>query len=161
MKKTSETIVFFGSGPVAAASLKALADNFEIEHVITKQAPLHHRGSIPVVETAEDLGLPILFANNRSQLDQAILGLDFKSRVGIIIDYGVIVSRSVIDKFPFGILNSHFSLLPQWRGADPITFSILSGQTETGVSIMLIVEELDEGQLIAQDKVPKSDKTLE
>jgi methionyl-tRNA formyltransferase len=49
-----------------------------------------------------------------------------------------------------GIINSHFSLLPEWRGADPITFAILSGQKQTGVSLMLLDERMDEGSLIAQ-----------
>ena len=51
-----------------------------------------------------------------------------------------------------GIINSHFSLLPQWRGADPITFAILSGQSKTGVSLMLIDRELDEGPLLLQQE---------
>lgn len=49
-----------------------------------------------------------------------------------------------------GIINSHFSLLPEWRGADPISFAILSGQNITGVSLMMLVEKMDEGPLIAQ-----------
>ncbi len=72
----------------------------------------------------------------------------FASQVAILIDFGIIVSQKVIDTFPLGIINSHFSLLPQWRGADPITFAILSGQKQTGVSLMLLVEAMDEGPLL-------------
>lgn len=153
MKKTSETIVFFGSGPVAADSLAVLADNFEIEAIITKQSPAHHHGSVPVKDLAQKLKLPLYFANSRGELDKLIEELKHKSLVGVIVDYGVIVSRLVIDAFPLGIINSHFSLLPQWRGADPITFTVLSGQSETGVSLMLIVEKLDEGPLLSQEKI--------
>lgn len=153
MKKISETILFFGSGPVAAASLECLAKNFQIEHVITKQSPPHHRGLVPVVETAQKLALPITFANTRAELDGVLYKAKFISKVGVIVDYGVIVSQSVIDAFPLGIVNSHFSLLPEWRGADPITFTVLSGQPKTGVSLMVIVEALDEGQLIAQEEI--------
>src|SRR5262249_45964550 len=64
--------------------------------------------------------------------------------------FGIIVSQKTIDYFPLGIINSHFSLLPQWRGADPITFSILSGQKQTGVSLMLLVAAMDEGPLLSQ-----------
>ncbi|HET6925149.1 MAG TPA: formyltransferase family protein [Candidatus Saccharimonadales bacterium] len=71
------------------------------------------------------------------------------SKLGVLIDFGIIVSQKVIDSFPLGIVNSHFSLLPEWRGADPITFSILSGQKETGVSLMLLTAGLDEGPLLA------------
>lgn len=146
-------IVFFGSGPVASASLESLAKAFTIESVITKQAPAHHRGSVPVLELTQKLKLPVEFANDKTELDKLIQEKHFKSKVGVIVDYGVIVSRQVIDTFELGIINSHFSLLPEWRGADPITFTILSGQSETGVSLMRIVEELDEGPLIAQQRV--------
>lgn len=162
-KSLSEPIVFFGSGPVAAASLKALAENFVIEAVITKQAPGHHRGPVPVTELARELKLPLYFANKNSELSDLIIKSGFESRLGVIVDYGVIVSHQVIEAFPLGIINSHFSLLPQWRGADPITFTVLSGQPESGVSLMLIVEALDEGPLLSQEKlvVPPDIRTPE
>lgn len=150
MKKTSKTIVFFGSGPVAAQSLELLHKNFAIEAVVTKPRPAHHRGSVPVVETAEKLGLTVFNTANKAELSELFAKSPVKSQVGIVIDYGIIINQDVIDYFPFGIVNSHFSLLPQWRGADPITFSILSGQQKTGVSLMLIVEKMDEGPLLAQ-----------
>ena len=74
----------------------------------------------------------------------------FESRVGVVIDFGIIIAQDVIDSFELGIVNSHFSLLPELRGADPISFSILSGQRRTGVSLMVINEKMDEGDLIAQ-----------
>jgi methionyl-tRNA formyltransferase len=149
MKKTSETIVFFGSGPVAAKSLRLLADNFQIEAVITKPRPPHHKGDVPVLEAARDLKLPVVTAAGGRELDKLLADQPFNSRVGLLIDFGIIVSQKVIDYFPLGIINSHFSLLPEWRGADPITFAILSGQSETGVSLMLLVEAMDEGPLLA------------
>jgi methionyl-tRNA formyltransferase len=72
------------------------------------------------------------------------------SKIAVLIDFGIIVPQQVIDYFPLGIINSHFSLLPEWRGADPITFSILSGQKQTGVSLMVLVAGMDEGPLLAQ-----------
>jgi methionyl-tRNA formyltransferase len=149
MKKMSETIVFFGSGPVAAASLRLLAATFEVEAVITKPRAAHHRGSVPVLEVASELGLPVHTAENKKQLDTLFADADFESRVAVLIDFGILVSQQVINYFPLGIVNSHFSLLPQWRGADPITFSILSGQKTTGVSLMLLVEAMDEGPLLS------------
>jgi methionyl-tRNA formyltransferase len=144
-----ESIVFFGTGPVAAGSLELLAQSFEIEAVVTKPRPEHHRGPVPVLAAAEKLGLPIIEATNKKSCTQAVLESDFKSRLAVLIDFGIIVEQKVIDSFPLGIVNSHFSLLPQWRGADPITFSILSGQDKTGVSLMLLVEAMDEGPLLA------------
>jgi methionyl-tRNA formyltransferase len=151
MKKTSKTtrnsgkpsIVFFGSGPVAKASLAHLAQHFPIEAVVTKpvtadeMAPFAPKGSLHTV-------------TDKHQLSKLIAAKFFRSRLGIIVDFGIIVEQAVIDYFPLGIVNSHFSLLPQWRGADPISFAILSGQKKTGVSLMLIVRRLDEGPLLAQ-----------
>lgn len=149
MKKISLPIVFFGSGPVAAASLRLLNNNFTIEAVVTKPRAAHHKGSVPVIEVAEELGLPIHTVVNKRTLDELMASKPFISQLGILIDFGIIVSQDAIDYFPLGIINSHFSLLPEWRGADPITFSILSGQKETGVSLMLLTAGMDEGPILA------------
>ena len=160
MKKISKKIVFFGSGPVAFSSLDFLSKYLSIEAVITKTVPAHHKKEAPVETLAKKLNLPIIFANTKKELDEIIDNHNFESRLGIIVDYGVIVSDKIINKFELGILNSHFSLLPQWRGADPITFSVLSGQSKTGVSLMLIEPTLDTGKLIAQESLTiKNDDT--
>lgn len=142
-------VVFFGSGPVAAASLELLLGWCDVEAVITKPQPLHHRQTFPVIAVAQAHGLPLRYATNRRELDGLMAEARFTSQTAALIDYGIIVSQAVIDAFPLGIINSHFSLLPEWRGADPITFSILSGQAETGVSLMLLVQAMDEGPLLA------------
>ncbi|HSH31949.1 MAG TPA: methionyl-tRNA formyltransferase, partial [Candidatus Saccharimonadales bacterium] len=154
MKKTSEPIVFFGSGPVAAKALELLHQDFEIAAVITKPQPAHHKELFPVLKTSHELGLKTLTVSSKAELSALFARQPVESRVGVVIDFGIIISQDVIDYFPLGIVNSHFSLLPQWRGADPITFAILSGQAETGVSLMLIVEKLDEGPLLAQRPHP-------
>lgn len=159
MTNTSKTVLFFGSGPVAAASLAFLAKHFSIEAVVTKTVPPHHKQKAPVEELARALELPLLFANTKSELDTLFTQFAPLSQVGVIIDYGVIVSENVIGRFPLGIVNSHFSLLPQWRGADPITFSVLSGQDKTGVSLMVIEPTLDTGKLIVQRSLPIFDDT--
>lgn len=161
MKKMSKTIVFFGSGPVAATSLELLAQDFEIEAVITKPQPLHHKEAFPVLELANRLGLRVFTPTSRQELSDLFSTKPVSSQVGVVIDYGFIINKDVIDYFPLGIVNSHFSLLPEWRGADPISFTILSGQKETGVSAMLIVEKLDEGPLLGQKsfKIPDNATT--
>jgi methionyl-tRNA formyltransferase len=149
MKKMSKPIVFFGSGPVAARSLELLSKNFEIEAVVTKPRAAHHKGEVPVLEVAERLSMPVMTASDKKSLDELIDSQPFKSELGVLIDFGIIVSQKVIDYFPLGIINSHFSILPEWRGADPITFAILSGQKSTGVSLMLLTAGMDEGPLLA------------
>lgn len=137
-------VVFFGSGPVAKKSLQLLAQNFEIEAVITKPSTLKDMQSL-------NLGnQPSFYAiSNKTELDNLFDRQNFKSKLAVLVDFGIIVSQKLIDSFKLGIINSHFSLLPEWRGADPITFSILSGQKQTGVSLMLLVEAMDEGPLLA------------
>lgn len=147
--KKSKKLVFFGSGPVAATSLRLLTRNFDIEAIITKPRPPRHRGEVPVLTVAEKLKLPVFTAANKQELDQLFSTKPFTAQLAILIDFGIIVSQKVIDYFPLGIINSHFSILPQWRGADPITFAVLSGQSKTGVSLMLLVEAMDEGPLLA------------
>jgi methionyl-tRNA formyltransferase len=150
MKKMSETITFFGSGPVAAESLRLLAQSFNIEAVITKPRAAHHKGSVPVLEACEELGLKVFTATDKKSLKSLFAERPVQSRIAVLIDFGIIVPQAIIDYFPLGIVNSHFSLLPEWRGADPITFSVLSGQKLTGVSLMMLVAGMDEGPLIAQ-----------
>lgn len=151
-------IVFIGSGPVSAESLTFLANEFVIEAVITKKSPDYHKGSSPVFDSAKNFGLPVYTANTKNELDDLLVGLSFRSSLAVLIDYGVIVSQRAIDKFPSGIINSHFSLLPEWRGADPITYALLSGQKHTGVSLMLLTEGMDEGPIIAQEKIEISEQ---
>ena len=76
---------------------------------------------------------------------------NFASSTGLVVDFGMIIPEAVIKAFEHGIINSHFSLLPLLRGADPISFAILEGHSQTGVSLMKIVPKLDEGDLIAQE----------
>jgi methionyl-tRNA formyltransferase len=144
------SVVFLGSGPVAAESLRRLAQHFTIEAVITKPRPEHHRGPVPVLDLCNgpEPCDRVITVSSKSELSETVRAAGFKSRLGVVIDFGIIISQDVIDSFELGIINSHFSLLPQWRGADPITFSILSGQKQTGVSIMLITAGLDEGPII-------------
>lgn len=148
---TLPKIVFFGSGPVASATLEGLLPHFSIEAIITKPRPEGHHGSVPVLELAEAKKLPVFTPRNKAELTELFASAAFTAPLGLVVDYGIIISHSVINYFAKGIINSHFSLLPEWRGADPITFSILGGRPETaGVSLMLINEKLDEGELLTQ-----------
>ena len=143
-------VVFLGAGPVALESLKSLHKNFEIEHVISKPNPKSSRAPRLVAQWAEEQSLPLLQPNDKHELETMVAKANFTSRVGIVVDYGMIIKDSTLNNFELGIINSHFSLLPEWRGADPITFSLLSGQPQTGVSLMKIVAKMDEGDLLAQ-----------
>ena len=102
MKKMSETVVFFGSGPVAVKSLIFLKDKFEIEAVITKPATLQEMAQIVPGASSKAV-------KTKEELTQFISTKPFKSRLGVIVDFGIIVDQTVINYFPLGIINSHFS----------------------------------------------------
>ncbi len=158
---SEETIVFFGTGPVAAKCLTKWLPNFKIEAVITKPQPDHHKVKMPVLEVCEKNNLKVISVTNKDDLDIAIQSNKLTSKIAVLIDFGIIISEKVIDHFPLGIINSHFSILPELRGADPITFAILSGQKTTGVSLMDIVPAMDEGLIYAYKEIDLKDDITE
>jgi len=143
-----EPVVFFGTGPVAARSLELLSQWCPVEAVITKPRPPHHKGDFPVLTMASKLGLRVMEVTDKQSLNALMAQRPAVSRLAVLVDFGIIVSQEVIDYFPLGIVNSHFSLLPQLRGADPISFAILEGHAKTGVSLMLIDAGMDTGKLL-------------
>ena len=149
-------IVFFGTGPVSLSCLEGVDDAFEIEAIITKPDRVSPSGkphAHPVRSWGAAHQLPVHSVAGKQELAELIQRHSFSSRLGLVVDFGVIIPREVIASFELGIVNSHFSLLPQLRGADPISFAILEGLPETGVSLMQIVPALDEGNLLAQEKL--------
>lgn len=152
------SIVFFGTGPVAAASLDYIRRLFDIEAVITKPRVPGFKGSTPVEELAKIHGYPTHFVTKRAELDALFHNTDFRSDLGIVVDFGIIMSSDVIGRFSQGIVNSHFSLLPRWRGADPISYTVLNGDEKAGVSLMVIDEGLDTGKLITSKSIAMDPK---
>jgi len=149
-------LVFFGTGPVSLSCLEGIHADFEIEAIITKPdrtSPNGRQHPHPVREWGEANKIPVYQIASGAQLSELIQRSDFSSRVGLVVDFGVIIPEDMITSFELGIVNSHFSLLPKLRGADPITFAILEGLEETGVSLMQVVPALDEGDLLAQAKL--------
>jgi methionyl-tRNA formyltransferase len=159
-------IVFFGTGPVSAATLKGIHQDFDVQLVVTKPLSLNPRGKAhphPVLELCEQLSLPVVTVSRRSDMESYFLEHPPSVSTGLVVDFGIIIPKSVIDCFAMGIVNSHFSLLPALRGADPISGAILAGDSTTGVSLMNIVAALDEGPLLAQKQleIPPTSTTPE
>jgi methionyl-tRNA formyltransferase len=154
MTKSSKTLVFFGSGSLAAQCLELLVKNFSLEAVITKPNVKCGPNLDTVEKVATENNIELLFANNSQQLDELFIKWQPDSLAGLIIDYGIVISQSVLNSFELGIINSHFSLLPEWRGPDPITYALLSGQTETGVNLMKVAPRIDQGEILCKRGVP-------
>lgn len=75
-------------------------------------------------------------------------------RYAIVVAYGKILPQSVIDLFPLGVLNVHYSLLPKYRGASPVEAALLAGDPETGVTIQRMAFKMDAGDILAQAQEP-------
>jgi methionyl-tRNA formyltransferase len=151
--------VFFGSPPAALPSLGALIDaGHTVELVVTQPDKPAGRGRrlVPsAVKTfALERGLPVI-EPVRIRTDPEALervraaGPD----VNIVVAYGQIIPRD-IHYFPrFRSLNVHFSLLPKYRGAAPVQRAVLNGDTETGVTVIELDDRMDEGDILACEKV--------
>ena len=152
-------IVFLGSGAFAIPSLQALADaGHEIAAVVTQPDRAKGRGRSvqppPVKPVAQALGLRVLqpprIRAPEAREELRALAPDLQ----VVVAYGQILPRSVIDLAPRGTINVHSSLLPRYRGAAPIHWAIVNGETETGVTTMMIDEGLDTGPLLLSRATP-------
>jgi methionyl-tRNA formyltransferase len=146
-------IVFLGSGAFAIPSLQALADaGHQIAAVVTQPDREKGRGRSlqppPVKPVAEALGLPVLQPPRirAPEAQEALRAL--APELQVVVAYGQILPRSVIDLAPRGTINVHSSLLPRYRGAAPIHWAVVNGEAETGVTTMMIDEGLDTGPIL-------------
>lgn len=148
-------VVFLGTPEFAVPSLEALAAaGHEIPAVFTQPDRPRGRGNqlgeSPVKLAAAKRGLPVL-QPERIKRPEAFEQLrSLRPELMVVVGYGQIIPQSVIDLPRLGILNVHASLLPKYRGAAPIQWSIANGESETGVTIMQIDAGLDTGDMLAK-----------
>ena len=152
--------VFFGSGAFAVPILDALDEAPSVEVVTVVSAPARPVGRsravtpTPVQRRAEALGLPTL-TPERLRRTEPIEALErLAPDLLVLADYGQLVPPAILALPAAGALNLHPSLLPRHRGASPIPAAILEGDSETGVSLMLMDAGLDSGPIVAQRRVP-------
>ena len=153
-------ILFWGTPVYAVPTLNALHDaGHTIVGVVTQPDRRRGRGKqlvpSPVKARAEELGLPV-FTPERIRRDDdckaklAALGAD----ASVVVAFGQILPKDVLEQPPLGCWNGHGSLLPRWRGAGPIQWSLLEGDQETGVGIMAMEEGLDTGPVLLEQRTP-------
>ncbi len=160
-------VLFWGTSTFAVPSLRALlGEGFEVVAAITQpdRAQGRSRSTLvpsPVKEAAVVEGIPVLQPEKpRGDLFRAELAA-YEPEVSVVVSYGHILSRTLIELPPLGTINVHASLLPKLRGAAPIQAAIRDGFIETGVSIMRMVPELDAGPILLQARTPiASDETF-
>ena len=104
----------------------------------------------PVKISAQKYNIPVLQPEKILNLKSEILNL--KPDLIIVAAYGQILPKEILEIPKYGCLNVHPSLLPRWRGSSPIQYTILNGDKETGVTIILMTEKVDQGDIIAISK---------
>jgi methionyl-tRNA formyltransferase len=152
-------VVFWGTPPFAAPSLRAiLGEGHEVVAVVTQpdRPQGRHRHALPsaVKQVALEEGLTVLQPEKARDPAFAVSLAAVEPDVSVVVAYGQILPRAVIDVPNRGTLNVHASLLPRWRGAAPIQAAILAGDEETGISIMRLVERLDSGPVLLRERTP-------
>lgn len=148
--------VFMGTPDFAAESLKAVYDSgFEIAGVFTQPDKPQGRKMIltppPVKIMAADLGIPVYQPVSLKDPDTAESLRRLNPDIIIVVAYGKILPKAILDIPPLGCINVHASLLPKYRGAAPIQRAILNGDDITGVTTMYLSEKMDEGDIIYSD----------
>jgi methionyl-tRNA formyltransferase len=149
-----------GTPEFAVPPLDAVHPHHEIVAVYTQPDKAVGRGlelkPTPVKKRALELGLPVLQPEKLSPAEELERFKSFKPDVVVVVAYGKILKQSWLDVPRLGFVNIHSSLLPRWRGAAPIQWAILGGDSESGVTTMRLVEKLDAGDILLQSKTPIS-----
>lgn len=152
-------IVFMGTPDFSVPVLSEITgQGHEVVAVYTRPPAPARRGmevqKSPVHRMAEEFGIPVITPRSLKgaarQAEFAALAAD----VAVVVAYGLILPRPVLDAPALGCLNLHASLLPRWRGAAPIQRAIMAGDAETGVMVMRMEEGLDTGPVGMVEKLP-------
>jgi methionyl-tRNA formyltransferase len=147
---------FLGTPDSAVPTLRALSAETDVQVVITQPDRPKGRSGTPVpppVKTeAEGRGLAVAQPRDRSEL---LAALESAGRidVAVVVAYGRILPAEALSLPGTGTLNAHFSLLPRWRGAAPVSRALMSGDTMTGVTIIQLDEGLDSGPVLTAQAV--------
>ena len=152
-------IVFMGTPDFAVPTLlEIIGRGHEVVAVYTRAPkPAGRRGlelvPSPVEREARRFRLPVLTPATLRTAEAEATARSHGADVGVIVAYGLILPKSILQAFPLGAFNLHASLLPRWRGAAPISRAIMAGDGETGVMVMKMEEGLDTGPIAMAERV--------
>ena len=152
-------LLFWGTPTYAVPTLSALHEaGHTIVGVVTQPDRRRGRGMqlvpSPVRNRAEELGLPVFTPSRiRHDIDCQTQLAELKPDASIVVAFGQILPMEVLQQPPLGCWNGHGSLLPRWRGAGPIQWSLMEGDSETGVGIMAMEVGLDTGPVLLERKL--------
>ncbi|KYF48611.1 methionyl-tRNA formyltransferase [Sorangium cellulosum] len=150
--------LFFGTPAIAVPSLEALASIADVVGVVCQPDRPAGRGlelkAPPVKVKARELGVPVVQPEKIRTPEFAAWVRDADVDVALVIAYGRILPKAVLEAPRRGCMNLHASILPRYRGAAPITWAIVGGEAETGVSLMQMDEGMDTGPFYAVHRIP-------
>jgi methionyl-tRNA formyltransferase len=151
-------LVFMGTPHFAATTLSRLrSDGHEIRAVYTRAPRPAGRKLEPrpsaVEHIARGFGLPIFTPQTLRNDDEQALFRTHEADAAVVVAYGMILPKAVLDTPRLGCFNLHASLLPRWRGAAPINRAIMAGDADTGVMVMKMDEGLDTGPIVSSREV--------
>lgn len=154
-------VVFMGTPDFSVGTLKALAAaGHEIAGVVSQPDKPKGRGKnlhpTPVKEAAMELGLPVYQPKKVRDPEFLEVLKELNPEVIVVVAFGQLIPKSILELAPYGCINVHASLLPKYRGAAPIQWAVIDGEPETGVTIMRMDEGLDTGDMISKVTVPVS-----
>ena len=151
-------VIFMGTPEYAISSLEAVYAEHEVVAVLTRADKPNKRGNkiqfSPVKEFALAHNIPVFQPENLK--DEALYAelAALNPDISAVVAYGMMIPNNIIDLPKFGTINVHGSLLPKYRGAAPMQYSVLNGDETAGVTIMYVSEALDSGDIILKKEIP-------
>lgn len=146
-------VVFFGTPDFAVPTLRALVDapDFEVTLVVSQPDRRRSRNKwepTPVKAFAEEAGIPVITPEKLNRFVVYDRIEEANPDYLVVVAYGQIIGKTLLQKYKDRFVNIHGSILPKYRGAAPIERAMLAGETETGVTAMLIAREMDAGDML-------------
>ncbi|MGB3715404.1 MAG: methionyl-tRNA formyltransferase [Candidatus Promineifilaceae bacterium] len=150
-------VVFMGTPDFAVPTLRTLIDTQNVVGVVTQPDRQAGRGRQlrppPVKSVAQESGIPVYQPRSLRSEESARQLIEWQPDIIVVTAFGQILRPHVLELPPSGCLNVHASLLPRWRGASPIQHALLTGDPETGISLMRMDEGMDTGPVYLQSTV--------
>jgi methionyl-tRNA formyltransferase len=152
-------LIFMGTPDFAVPTLREIVGRgHEVAAVYTRAPKPAGRGMAlqpsPIEREARRLGLPVLTPKTLRTAEAEAAFRVHGADAAVVVAYGLILPKSILDALPRGAFNLHASLLPRWRGAAPINRAVMAGDAETGVMVMRMEEGLDTGPVAMTERVP-------
>ena len=151
-------LVFMGTPDFAVPTLDAIVEaGHKLTAVYTRPPRPAGRGmavqASPVAHQAKRFGLPIFTPKSLQQSGALEALRAHHAETAVVVAFGMILPKPILDLFPLGCFNLHASLLPRWRGAAPIQRAIMAGDRQTGVAVIKMEEGLDTGPVAMAERI--------